>query len=226
MKIHKLLIVYFVLLLYRHFQRLQLILQDIPTLNEESPDNPHTNQKRHTPNIRQHIRRSINVQPIENHTTGQVPKSKRVQSRVVQLGDIANHHRGSKQTEVLEAVLLRALGTDDLGLGRLVDALVALGVARVGARVLVVEFTQRHGVEVRDDGDDPCCGDGVERLQKISQLPTQFEIMSLILCSRSGATYEVAGEVEDVGGHGEGRLPGELIEQLPRVPRIYFIFVL
>ena len=59
---------------------------------------------------------------------------------------------------------------------------------------------------MRDDGDDPCCGDGVERLQKISQLPTQFEIMSLILWSRSGATYEVAGEVEDVGGHGEGMM--------------------
>jgi hypothetical protein len=164
MKIHKLLILYFaivVLLLYHHFQRLQLILQDIPTLNEESPDNPHTNQERHTPDIRQHIRRSVNVQPIENHTTGQVPKSKRVQSRVLQLGDVANHHRGSKQTEVLEAVLLRALCADDLGLGRLVDALIALGVARVRARVLVVEFTKRHGVEVGDDGDDPCCGDGV-----------------------------------------------------------------
>ena len=77
-----------------------------------------------------------------------------------------------------------------------------------------------------DDGDDPCCGDGVERLQKISQLPNQFEIMSLILCSRSGATYEVAGEVKDVGGHGEGRLRVDVNERLPRAPRICFIFVL
>ena len=186
MNIDELLSVYFemvVLLLCHHFQHLQLIPQDIPTLNEESPDNPHTSQERHTPEIRQHVRRSVDVQPIENHTTGQVPKSKHVQSRVIQLGNIANHHRGSKQTEVLEPVLLRALCADDFGLGRLVDTLVALGVARVGAWVLVVEFTKRHGVKVRDDGNDPCCRDGVERLQMTHQVSIQFKVVLLVLRS-------------------------------------------
>ena len=63
--------------------------------------------------------------------------------------------------------MLRAFGADDGGFGRFVDALVAFRVARVGPRVFVVELSQRDGVEVRRDGEDPGRWDGVQGLVRM-----------------------------------------------------------
>lgn len=46
----------------------------------------------------------------------------------------------------------------------LVNALVALSVARVGTWVLVVEFSQRGCVKMRRNAQHPSSWDGVERL--------------------------------------------------------------
>lgn len=143
---------------------LQLVPERIPALDEERKNNPHASQETHTPQVRHHIRRPPNIQRIICNPTHQIRATQRIQRLIRQLRDIPHNDRGSKEPEVLKPVLLRALSADNLGLGRFVDALVALGVARVGARVLVVELAERGCVEVRCDGEDPGGGDGVEGL--------------------------------------------------------------
>jgi hypothetical protein len=75
---------------------------------------------------------------------------------------------------------------------------------------------------MRDDGDDPCCGNGVEGLQGVkSGANSSLNYVGVVF-----VTYEVAGKVEDVGGHGEGRLCRDLFKQLPRTGQKCLIFVL
>jgi hypothetical protein len=164
------------------YPRLQLISKHIPALDKEREDDPHAGQERDTPQIRcrtlaptppslscttrltKHIRRSPDIQRVVCHPARQIRHTQRIQRLIRQLSHISNDYRRSKEAKVLKSVLLRALGADNLRLGRFVDALVALGVARVGARVLVVKLAKRGCVEVWCDGEDPGGGDGVEGL--------------------------------------------------------------
>lgn len=143
---------------------LQLVSQHIPTLDEKRKDDSNTSQERYTPQIRQRVRRPRNVQPIIRQPARQIPHTQRIQRLIRQFRDITNHHCRSKEPQVLKSILLCAFGADDLGFGCFVDALVALGVAGVRARILVVEFAERRGVEVWCDREEPGGGDGVEGL--------------------------------------------------------------
>ena len=107
-----------------------------------------------------------NVEEVVRCSAEQVGARDVVQEAISQSGVVASQNGNCEQANVLEAILLRALGTDNLGLGGRVQSLILLQRRRVAARRLVVELlaAQSSGVKVRRNGQDPSCGDGVQGL--------------------------------------------------------------
>lgn len=108
----------------------------------------------------------VDIQHIIRNPTSQISHTQHIERLIVQLGIVASQHGSSKETQVLEAVLLRAFGPDDCVLCDLVEGLVRGERGGVGSWTLVVEplAAERSGVEVGRDGQNPRGGYAIERL--------------------------------------------------------------
>ena len=151
---------------------------------------------------RKELTRSIscarNIQCVVDNSARQVACGQGVESPVVQLGNVANHNGSGEETDVLESVLLRSFGADDcclrgceqvskaeraemsnvkrVMLPTLVNALVAIDLTRVSARVFVVKLAQTGGVEMGSDTKHPRGGDGVQRLFVLTYCPVHCRL--------------------------------------------------
>lgn len=122
------------------------IAEGISTLDEKSKDHANTTEERNSPCVRctrfvsnyaivvrpamcrltHCIALIVDVEQVIRHSAGQVCSRNRVQSPVVQPGVVACQYSRGEQANVLETILLRALGADDARLGASRQCLVFL----------------------------------------------------------------------------------------------------
>lgn len=162
---------------------LQSITQRISTLNEQRKYHTNTAQesagsrRSYTQSASHHstttndqltesLSLAIDIKQVIRNSTSQISTRYSIQRPAIKSRIIARDNRSSEQSNILEAVLLRAFGADDAAFCARVEGLVALEFGGVAARGLVVEFlaAEARGVEVGGYGEDPGGRDGVEGL--------------------------------------------------------------
>ncbi len=96
----------------------------IPCQNEQRPNHGHSADENQRPRHRQTSRRVVDVDIAIHDPAEDIPNTQDIQRGTIQAGHIPRHHRRGEETDILEAVLLGALGADDAAFGGGVDALV------------------------------------------------------------------------------------------------------
>lgn len=141
----------------------------IPSSKKQHQATKSTTGINRSPRPRHRSRSIIDMHPNIHHPTQHIRPRESIQKPRLQPSNIAHNHRGRKNPYILEAILLRAFGTDDGVLGGLVEGLVLVqagdevaGLGRVDLFLGRFGVVVGDGVQVRDEAEEPGDGDGVD----------------------------------------------------------------